>query len=66
MAVPERNTATRRILIYFGLANPPGGQPRAGKRGRSRYSVYVSRRLDEDVDELRARIAALEAELRMR
>jgi hypothetical protein len=67
MSAPEpTNTAIRRILIYFGLANPTGGRPLSGARGRSRYGVYVSRRLDEDVDTLRARLDELEEELRRR
>src|SRR4051794_39549088 len=50
----------RRALIYFGLARPEDGVPRRGAARRSRYGVYVSPRLDEDVDELKKRLAALE------
>ncbi|MEA2155523.1 MAG: hypothetical protein QOE11_1663 [Solirubrobacteraceae bacterium] len=45
----------RRALIYFGLA--------AGD-GESRYGPGVKPDLDADVDDLSARVAALERELR--
>jgi hypothetical protein len=51
----------RRVLVYFGLAWPEGGEPR-GKSRRSRYGggFSLSSRLDEDIDDLRRRLEALE------
>jgi hypothetical protein len=55
-AAGERPAAGRRALEYFGLAS-----------GRtSRYGPGVSAELDGDVDDLAARVAALERELRRR
>lgn len=55
-------TALARIGLYLGLTPHPAGRPR--KRGPSRYGgPVVSRRLDEDIDELRGRLDALEARL---
>jgi hypothetical protein len=54
----------RRLLESAGLAHPPGGEPRrASTNALSRYGRWTSRRLDEDLDDLAARVAALEAEL---
>lgn len=51
---PEHPPLTRRerALVYFGLAEP---------RGASRYGEGVSGQLDADIDDLRRRIAELEA-----
>ena len=54
---PDRR-ALNRVLVFFGLAHPEGGKPRTGLR-RSRYG-RVSPRLDEDVDDLKRRLEALE------
>ena len=52
-----------RIIDRLGLTNPPEGTPlRPGPR-RSRYGFYVSRRLDEDLEELHARVVELERRL---
>jgi hypothetical protein len=53
-----------RVLQAAGLKHSPGGEPRHASSGaRSRYGRYTSRRLDEDVDELVARIEVLEEAL---
>ena len=59
----DRRNPTRRALEFFGLANPEG-TPTDGRRRRSRYGVYVSSRLDEDLEAMAERIAVLEGELR--
>jgi hypothetical protein len=55
----SEDSVIHRLLVYFGLAWREGGEPR-GKKKRSRYAAGASARLDEDIDELRSRIAALE------
>lgn len=52
-------SAWRRALAYFGLAGSRHSQSPMSFR-RSRYGRTVSPRLDEDVEELRRRLAALE------
>ena len=47
------------LAQYLGLAHGPAG--RSAQRGFSRYGRMPGKRLDEDIDDLRARIAALEA-----
>jgi len=55
----------RRLGQFLGLIYADDGQPRQPTSRRSRYGgPVVSPRLDEDVDELRARIDALEQRLR--
>ncbi|WP_380174350.1 hypothetical protein ACFEMC_05540 [Kineococcus sp. DHX-1] len=56
----QRTAGLRRVMQYLGLSYAPGGEPR--KRGPSRYWAgrSVSRRLDEDLDELRRRVDDLE------
>jgi hypothetical protein len=52
----------RRVLDRLGLTYQPGGQP-VDRRRKSRYDrgwSAVSSRLDEDIDELRARLERLE------
>lgn len=58
-------SALERVLRYLGLAAAPGGRPLRSGRGPSRYAVgtSVTQRLDEDVDDLRARLDALERRL---
>jgi hypothetical protein len=61
----SRGGGLSRLLEAAGLKHPPGGEPRRSSSGaRSRYGRYTSRRLDEDVDELVARIEVLEDALR--
>jgi hypothetical protein len=57
---PGGHTRLLRVMQYLGLADDTGG-PRG--RGLSRYWTGrgVSRRLDEDLDDLRRRVAELEA-----
>jgi hypothetical protein len=50
----------RRAPQRLGVVYQPDGEPRRGYRKRSRYGIYVTRRLDEDIDELRARLDRLE------
>lgn len=52
----------------LGLLYQDGGQPGASAPRRSRYvrGTSVSPRLDEDIDELLARVVALEDQLRRR
>jgi hypothetical protein len=52
-----------RLIDRLGLTNPPDGSPQQPGLRRSRYGFYVSRRLDEDLEDLRARIAELERRL---
>jgi hypothetical protein len=47
----------------LGLTNPPEGSPETRGSRRSRYGLYVSRRLDEDVDDLYRRVQELERRL---
>lgn len=56
----DQPSQLRRAMIFLGLAVEPG----AGLE-TSRYSAgaSVSRRLDEDLDELRARVEELERRL---
>lgn len=60
----DQPSTFRRVMVFLGLAYDPAAEPR-GARGLSRYSVgtLVSRRLDEDLDELRARVEELERRL---
>jgi hypothetical protein len=52
-----------KAIYYIGLAQPPEGRPQTGNLNRSsRYGFFVSRRVDEDIDDLRTRVAALEAD----
>jgi hypothetical protein len=59
----DRRSRAQRLLEYFGLAHPPQGAPTTGARRRSRYGVYVSSRLDEDLESMSQRIAALEDQI---
>ena len=54
----------RRLLTALGLAYPKGGEPLSDAPKRSRYGLHVSPRLDQDVDELRQRLAELERRAR--
>ncbi|WP_100350350.1 hypothetical protein [Luteimicrobium subarcticum] len=63
MTTPKDPSLVRRTLARLGLAFSPDGAPRTPGRRPSRYGPTVSRRVDEDVDALRARVAALEARL---
>jgi hypothetical protein len=59
---PNDRGLFRRALDRLGFTYQPGGEPSTGKK-RSRYDrgwSAVSARLDEDIDELRARIERLE------
>lgn len=55
----------RRLGQYLGLIYADEGQPRSDVKRRSRYDrrPFVSPRLDEDIDELRSRLAELERRL---
>jgi hypothetical protein len=59
-AEPVEPGPIRRSLQRLGLVYQPGGKPRRGNGRRSRYGIYVSRRLDEDLEELRTRLDRLE------
>jgi hypothetical protein len=65
----DRQTVFQAIGRRLGLFYQVGGQPQAGPgkgpQAKSRYDrgLLNSRRLDEDIDDLRARIAALEQRL---
>ena len=50
----------RRIAHVLGLVHPPAGAPLEGRPRRSRYGPAVWPRLDQDLDDLRARLEALE------
>jgi len=53
----------RQALQHLGLAYAPDGEPPGDARGRSRYGAgtsAVSLRLDQDLDDLRRRVEALE------
>jgi hypothetical protein len=53
----------QRLLQRLGLIHPAQGEPRRSSSGAaSRYGRFVSRRLDEDVDDLLERMAALESQ----
>jgi hypothetical protein len=56
----DQPSSLRRAMVFLGLAVEPGAEA-----GSSRYSTgtSVSRRLDEDLDELRARVEELERRL---
>ena len=61
---PTNPGAMRRPIEGIGLARPQAGQStRATSSALSRYGRFTSRRLDEDIDDLAERVAALEAEL---
>ena len=64
--VPARTSWGRRLAQRLGVVYREGGEPRPGGPARSRYDrgLQVSPRLDQDVDELRARLEAIEARLR--
>jgi hypothetical protein len=49
----------RKALVKLGLAYPPEGAPRYGTASRSRYGAFVSARIDQDIDELRAELELL-------
>jgi len=50
----------RRAGQYIGLLYANDGQPEQPGHRRSRYGLRVSPRLDEDIDDLRARLDDLE------
>ena len=54
-------SAWRRLRVRLGWSFPEGGESRSGT-SRSRYGrgYSVSARLDEDLDDLRHRVEALE------
>ena len=56
----DQPSPLRRAMVFLGLAVEPGVE-----RDTSRYGAgtSVSRRLDEDLDELRARVEELERRL---
>lgn len=56
---PSRGFLTR-LGQRLGLVYPEDGSPARDGQRRSRYGLYVSRRLDQDLDDLRARLSALE------
>jgi hypothetical protein len=60
-----RNSAFRRLSTLLGLTYAPGAEPSANAPSKSRYrrGFEVSPRLDEDLDDLRRRVAALEQRL---
>jgi hypothetical protein len=60
---PTGQYAVVRFTDRLGLTNPKEGTPRRPGPRRSRYGLYVSRRLDEDLAELSARVKELERRL---
>jgi hypothetical protein len=62
----EANRQSRLLKIsrYLGLSYAKGGRPLRGASLRSRYTrgwpLPLSPRLDQDLDELRAQVEALE------
>jgi len=60
MVSERRASAWTRLLRGLGLVHAADGQPLPGAPRRSRYGLYVSARLDQDLDDLRARLDALE------
>ena len=54
----------QRLGRRLGLLHDSDGAPTPGGPKRSRYGVYVSPRVDQDIDELRRRLAALERDAR--
>ena len=67
VTTPRRGSLWNRAAVRLGLVHSDDGFPRTGdSRRSSRYQRGIagpSARLDEDIDELRARIAALESRL---
>jgi len=63
--VTSNASLRRRLGQYLGLIYADEGQPRQPISRRSRYDrgPFVSPRQDEDVDELRGRLDALEQRL---
>lgn len=61
-----RTSARRRIAVGLGLAWPVGGEPDPGGPRLSRFGRFVPPRLDQEVADLRRRVAELEALLRDR
>jgi len=71
-AMPHESEANRqnrllKISRYLGLSYAEGGRPFPGASLRSRYTrgwpLPLSPRLDQDLDELRAQVEALEQRL---
>jgi hypothetical protein len=58
-------TIGRRLSLLYQVDGQPKAGPGKGHQAKSRYDrgLLTSRRLDEDIDDLRARIAALEQRL---
>ncbi|WP_158715313.1 hypothetical protein [Kitasatospora phosalacinea] len=50
----------RRLVAHLGLVHRPGGEPLPGAAQKSRFGLFVSPRLDQELEELRTRMAALE------
>ena len=70
--MPHESAANRqnrllKISRYLGLSYAEGGRPHPGASLRSRYTrgwpLPLSPRLDQDLDELRAQVEALERRL---
>ena len=57
---PHRPSMLRRLGQTLGLVYPEAGAPLGGGPKRSRYGLYVSPRLDQDLDDLRRRLEAIE------
>ena len=57
---PHRPSMLRRLGQGLGLIYSETGAPLAGGPKRSRYGLYVSPRLDQDLDDLRRRLEAIE------
>ncbi len=59
--MPVPSSRLQRVGQYLGLVPPERGRPQSGKNRPSRYGgMIVGARLDEDIDELRRRVEALE------
>ncbi|MFE2347952.1 hypothetical protein [Kitasatospora cineracea] len=50
----------RRLAAHLGLVHRAGGEPLPGAPRKSRFGFFTSPHLDQELEELRTRVAALE------
>lgn len=64
-AVSSESSPVRRLGQFLGLIYADEGEPRSGSSRRSRYErgPFVSPRLDQDVDDILARLSEVERKL---